>query len=189
MDDDVLTRRFQQYSNCARACCDAGRQVHLLSRHSTTAYTCLLTGMNETNIGDGVIASAVMTITSSGASALAPVGVVSAIGATPTGDAEMLSAIGTSVTVANVAQVGSLSCSPSGVAIGQTATCTVTLTQNAPAGGANVTLGQAGSGVTATMPGFFVHTSRYVGRHVPGCSCFRNVWFNPGDCGHLERYE
>jgi hypothetical protein len=138
--------------NAAPAAAQAGKsiQCHVTS---ATAYTCLLTGMNATDISDGVVATAVLTVASSGASASAPVGVVSAVGSTPTGDARVVSGIGNSVTVGNIAQISSISCSPTSVRVGETANCTVRLTQNAPAGGATVTLGQAGSqGITATMP-------------------------------------
>jgi hypothetical protein len=134
------------------AATQAGKSIQCRAT-SATAYTCVLTGMNATQISDGVVANAVMTVAASGASASAAVGVVGATGASPEGDGGAVAGVGNSVTIANVAQVGSVGCSPSSIRVGETANCTVTLTQAAPAGGANVSLGQASSqGIAATMP-------------------------------------
>jgi hypothetical protein len=120
---------------------------------STGKYACLLTGMNAAVIPDGILANAILTVAGSVSTSTAQISLTSAAGATPAGDAETVVATGSAVTIPLVTRVSSLSCLPSSLRAGETAACTVNLTDNAPSTGANVSLGHATSqGMTVNMP-------------------------------------
>lgn len=90
------------------------------------SYVCLLSGLNNTVLPDGVIA--VVNVTTSSTASIVPIGVINAMGSTSDGLAMTVSGLAGTVTRIRIA---GLSCTPASLASSGTAKCTVTL--SAPA--------------------------------------------------------
>src|SRR4051794_28852737 len=97
--------------------CDAG----------SGTYTCILTGVNQTMIADGVVA--VATVTASSSPGAWPIGVTNGLGASGDGNAFALNGSGGGVTVTGTALLTpvSVNCTPSTLAASGSTSCSVTL--------------------------------------------------------------
>ena len=113
----------------------AGKSIECAGTPSS--YTCFLSGLNSNIIQNGVIAT--INITVSMTANLATVGLGGTLGASAAGQPIPTSATGGVVSVVTPA-LATLSCNPSSVNSGSTATCTVTLNQASPAGGLTLAL-------------------------------------------------
>lgn len=120
---------------------------------STGQYTCLLSGFNQTAIPDGTVATATLTIASgtNHSSSVISAGNLSATAAT--GLPVSINGLGATETIQqNAVTLSSISCSPATVTVPGSAACTVTGTGAAPSGGLTVSLGEAATGVSLTLP-------------------------------------
>ena len=106
---------------------------------SAGSYTCVLAGMNETTIQNGV--AAVLTVTLSTSTVSTYIGVSNAMGASATGTTIPVTGTGASITT-TLPQVTltALSCDATTLYAGSSSTCTVTLSAAAPGGGVSVSL-------------------------------------------------
>jgi len=104
---------------------------------SSGALTCLLGGANDNTMQDGIVAAITVVMTPSASSTT--VGVTNVAAATPAGGPLTAAGIGGTITIPS-AYLSGLSCSPSFLSTGGSTTCTATLNQAAPAGGASVAL-------------------------------------------------
>ena len=121
---------------------------------STGRYTCLISGLNQAAIGDGVVATAVLAFSPTTTAKSSAISFGGLSGSSAGGSAMNLGAAGSTVTIvqsANVSLAG-LSCSPANLILPAAASCTVSLTAAAPSGGTLVTLGYAAAGLTVSMP-------------------------------------
>jgi uncharacterized protein (TIGR03437 family) len=110
------------------------------------AATCILTGLNTNGILSGVMANVNATIAPGTTSA--SIQISNPIAADPDGNGlDLTSAVGGTIAVPTLAP---LTCSATTLTAGLTSTCTITLTQPAPAGGSVVTL--ASNGGLLTVP-------------------------------------
>ncbi len=112
-------------------------------------FTCLLTGVNANTIGNGVVATLILTLSSS-ANLSRSIQVSNPDSASLAGDSITTSATGGVVSFQVVTPVGlsSLTCNPSSITGAGTATCTVTLNKAAPTGGIAVALSDNSTFVT-----------------------------------------
>ena len=114
----------------------AGKSLSCAAAPGT--YTCVATGLNATEIADGIVATASLTLDPSAGST--NVGVTNTMGASPTGATTPISGTGGSIVVTQPVSLSSAACSPSSLVTPGTSLCTVTLNAPAPAGGAMVAL-------------------------------------------------
>jgi hypothetical protein len=116
-----------------------------VSTAGTGSYACVLAGLNQNGIADGIVATANITL-ASGATGDVQIGVGSALGATPLGTAQAVTATGNTIHVGGTPPppppppatpvLSGFSCAlPSNGAFkpGNTATCTVALSAAATA--------------------------------------------------------
>ncbi len=101
---------------------------------SPGSYTCLLTGvsaagLNANPIQNGVVV--VVTATLSPSTNTTSIVITNALGATPSGGSDPLTATGGTITTLLPMAVTSLSCNPGTVAPGASSTCTVSLNETA----------------------------------------------------------
>ena len=109
-----------------------------------TSTTCVYSGLNNDAVQGGAIAVVAVTLSAS-ASGTVPVGVTSALAASPGGSPTVLGGTGGTITVVpNPVVITQLSCVPAGAA----STCTVTLSSGAPTIGAVVALSVNSSSVS-----------------------------------------
>ncbi|MGA2716829.1 MAG: hypothetical protein ABSG41_27385, partial [Bryobacteraceae bacterium] len=108
--------------------------------------TCILTGMNANNIGSGVVAYLNATVASGTTAASIQISNPNGVDSNGNGLA-VASAVGGTITVPTLSPV---TCSLMTLSAGAVSTCTVTLTQTAPAGGSVVTL--ASNNTLLTVP-------------------------------------
>ena len=101
------------------------------------AYTCLASALNTTAIADGLVATVSLTLDSAGTIS---VGLTNTMGASPAGSTIPMSGTGGTIVVTPAVSLSSAACSPSSLVTPGTSLCTVTLSAEAPAGGAAVTL-------------------------------------------------
>jgi uncharacterized protein (TIGR03437 family) len=127
----------------------AGKSVLCSSTPGST--TCVVYGVNQNRISDGVAATATFNVALGALDASAPVQIMGAAASAP--DASVIATAGTGGTI-SISQssqppvASGLSCTPAGVTAPGTAACTVTLSSPAPAGGLNVTLASNNSNVS-----------------------------------------
>ena len=130
----------------------AGKSILCSSKPGST--TCVVFGVNQNIISDGVAATATFNVASGALDASAPVQITGAAASAP--DASVIATAGTGGTI-SISQssqppvASGLSCTPAGVTAPGTAACTVTLSSPAPAGGLNVGLASNNSNVS--IPG------------------------------------
>ena len=95
---------------------------------SAGSYTCLLSGLNSNAIGNGVIATIAVTLSTTITTSTS-ISVINTIGASPSGSVVPLTATGGTITVGSGPPLGlqSLSCNPTSMVTPATATCTVSL--------------------------------------------------------------
>ncbi len=110
------------------------------------SVTCVATGLNATPIASGTVATATVTLGTAAGGSVVPISMIGALGASPAGIGTTIAGSGGTVTV--LSGITGLLCSPSTLASNSTSTCTVTLTQAAPAGGAVVTLSSNNTSLT-----------------------------------------
>jgi uncharacterized protein (TIGR03437 family) len=97
--------------------------------NSMGATTCIVFGVNQTTIADGVLAAATFNI-SAGATSSVPVQITNVIASTAAGQSISASGTGGTISVGAAApSLSGISCSPATLGTAQTATCTATLTQ------------------------------------------------------------
>ena len=113
----------------------AGKTISCFS--SPGAATCLLAGINDNTMQNGV--AAVITVTMTPAAVSSVIGVSNLIAATPAGGPMSITGTDGAVTVP-LPMLSGLSCSPATLGTGGSTNCTVTLSQTASAGGASVAL-------------------------------------------------
>ena len=103
---------------------------------------CLTSGMNSSVINSGVVAVLQVTLTSTGSASSISLPLSNVMGALPDGTLAAVSGSGGTVTATAPTQItaSSLQCSPSTVASGGAASCTVTISAGAASGGATVAL-------------------------------------------------
>jgi uncharacterized protein (TIGR03437 family) len=103
---------------------------------------CLTSGMNSSVINSGVVAVLGLTLTSTGSASSISLPLSNVIGALPDGTLATVSGSGGTVAATTPTQItaSSLQCSPSTVASGGAASCTVTVSAAAASGGVTVAL-------------------------------------------------
>jgi hypothetical protein len=104
---------------------------------SPGTYTCFLTGLdtgdlNANSIPNGVVA--VISATIAPGTTTASIGITNALGATPSGGLDPITATGGTITTLAPVSVTSLSCNPGTLTAGASTTCTVSLNQAASSG-------------------------------------------------------
>lgn len=130
----------------------AGKSVSCQS--ATTTTVCVLVGMNSAPIANGVIASIAVQLSSALSASSVPISLAGSVAASGTGTSVPSTAIGGSVSIASASTgtptsaLQSLVCSPLTLISPGTSTCTVSLSQPAPAAGAAVTLSSSSSALT-----------------------------------------
>ena len=120
---------------------------------SAGTYTCMLTGLGPSGLNANIIQNgtvAVVTATLSPASSATSINVTNGMAAAAPGAPIPLTGSAGTITVAIPVALTLLSCSPASVLSGGSSTCTVTLNQPAPAGGATVAL--SANNATLTVP-------------------------------------
>ena len=122
----------------------AAKTLSCASGPGTT--TCIVTGMNTNPIGSGVLANLNATVAPATITASLQAG--NSLGVNPGGTGLILTS-GVSGTIV-VPSLLPVTCSPAALSAGNVSTCTVTLTQAAPAGGSSVTL--ASNNALLTVP-------------------------------------
>jgi len=130
----------------------AAKQL-LCSNPAAGQFVCLISGLNQNVIPDGVLATAVLNVASTSTSTSSNVGISVASATDPGGASIATAATGSRVTITQPSTtISRLSCSPSSIIVPASTTCTVALSAGAPAGGALVSLGYAASGATLSIP-------------------------------------
>ena len=110
------------------------------------AVTCILTGLNTNALGSGPVAY--LNATVAPGTTIAPIQISNSIGVDSIGNGlPVMSAVEGTIAVPSLLPVA---CSPTALSASALSTCTITLTQAAPAGGSNVTL--AGNNTLLTVP-------------------------------------
>ena len=113
----------------------AGKTITCFS--AAGSHTCLLSGMNDTVIQDGIVA--VINVTMTASAVTAAVGLTNLVGAAAAGSAISVAGTGGTITVPLPALTG-ISCNPTSLNSGSSSVCTAALNQPASAGGATVAL-------------------------------------------------
>lgn len=121
----------------------AGKSLLCAGNHA--AYKCILSGVNDKVIGNGVVATLSGTVSASGSVA---VGVDSSMGASLAGNSvQVTSTGGTVVAPAATGTLASVTC-PASLSSGASATCTVSLSAPAATGGLVVSLSSSSTRLT-----------------------------------------
>ena len=110
---------------------------------SPGSYTCFLTGLSTSGLNANIIQNgvvAIVTATISPGTTVASIGVTGALGAAQSGSAVPITATGGTITTIVSPSLTLLACNPTTILSGTSTTCTVTLNQPAPTGGAIVAL-------------------------------------------------
>ena len=112
-------------------------------------YVCVVWGLSDNVIPDGVIATAAVTLSSSSTTSL----VVNGMSASdPNGAATPISTTGSAITITQPSNtLSGLTCAPSSITVPGSSSCVVTLAA-APTVGVAVSLGYTGSRVTMSLP-------------------------------------
>jgi hypothetical protein len=97
---------------------------------------CLVAGLNQNSLGDGVLANVTLQLAPAVSTSSIPVQVTGTVAASIQANAVAVSASGAAISVVAAPQISVLSCSTTSILFGTSATCTLTLDKNAPAGGA-----------------------------------------------------
>jgi hypothetical protein len=119
---------------------------------SVGQQSCIISGSNASELANGVIATAVLTVAAAPSSASTSLGLPEVTAASPIADAASVSATGAAITINMPAALTGLSCSPTSLETGSTATCTVSLSK-AAADGFTVSLGYTSAQtVNVNMP-------------------------------------
>jgi len=129
----------------------AGKTLSCTAASGT--YMCLLTGLSTSGLNINVIQNgvvAVVTATISPGAPTAAIAVTNALGATPPGIAVPILALGGTIVTSTSRSFSTLTCSPTTVHSGASATCSVTPNEAAPAGGAIV--GLSSNNALLTVP-------------------------------------
>ena len=123
--------------------------------------TCLLWGLNNQAITNGVVATLNLTISGSTTTTSSPVQFFNAIMADSAGNAISTSATGGTITI--LPSLNGLSCVPTSISPSIGSTCSINLTSAAASGGATVSLNSAPAGAivpsTVTVPGGSTYTT------------------------------
>ena len=113
------------------------------------SQTCVLYGLNQSKILNGVVATATLQLSSSTTGTPSGIQFTNALGASPAAAAVSIS---TNNVIQVVPVISSMVCSSTPITAPASASCTVTLSAPAPASGAVVSLGAAATGITFSNP-------------------------------------
>jgi hypothetical protein len=112
---------------------------------ATGLMICVLTGAaNANTMAAGIAANVTLTIAPTAATTA--ITISNAVAVDPVGNGLSVSAVTNAIVT--VPTISSLACNPTSLGQSAVSTCTVTLTQTAPAGGSNVTLGSNNASLT-----------------------------------------
>lgn len=115
-------------------------------------YRCIVSGLNNTPVGDGVVANVTLSVSGSAAATTSPVDIV-AFGSSPDGSAVSVSGTGGAVIISTVTVPSALACTPATVMAPGTSTFNVTLSAPAPSSGLVVSLGTGTvQNIAVTLP-------------------------------------
>lgn len=112
------------------------------------SYKCLVFGLNNSAISNGVIATITLAVSSSTTATSAAVQIVDALGAGPAGNAVTVSGTTGTVSISPSRDLTSLECKPNPVPTPDTASCTVSVSAAAPSGGFAVVLKSSAASVS-----------------------------------------
>lgn len=110
--------------------------------------TCIVYGMNQAVIGDGVVAQLAVTLTSTTTASSTPLVISSPLASDGSGYSIPATASGSTISIVSAPTTFTLACPASGTG---NLSCTVTLSQAAPAGGFAITL--SSNSASLTVPG------------------------------------
>ena len=116
----------------------AGKTVQCSTKAGSA--TCVVSGMNAATMGNGVVATASVQLASTVSVTTIPITLVETIGASVDGKAIPVTGTGAAITVMTANGVKALTCANAMLASFGTTSCTVTLAQAAPMGGAGIVL-------------------------------------------------
>lgn len=146
----------------------AGKTVYCAP--TTGASTCIVVGISNNAIADGVVAIIVVQLSPSATDAISAVRLANPVAAASDGSNIPVQANVSVLAIAQPAGLKAVGCTPQSVATPAAVTCSVVLTEAAPAGGANVILSSSTANVTlpasvtvpagATSTGFNAATLR-----------------------------
>ncbi len=134
---DYSTADFSAVTVAAGAAATAANKT-LACNTTPGAITCLVWGLNETAMANGIIATASLTVSSSTANTSSLVPLSGAVVSDAGGGS--LPATGGSGSVTIQPGISGFSCSPLAVSPATSSTCTVSLSSAAPSGGATIAL-------------------------------------------------
>ncbi len=109
----------------------AGKSVYCAG--GTGSTTCVLAGLNNGVLGDGVVARVTVKLAPGTPDAVSSIGVTGALGASPTGDPIAIQGRAAIITIAQPPRLNGVACSPQNVVTPGVTTCTLTLSAPAAA--------------------------------------------------------
>ena len=118
---------------------------------SAGRYKCLLIGLNRTLLGDGVVATATLTVSSTTTNSSSTVS-LAPLSTTGIGSLNPINGIAGTVAISQPGILTGLTCSPASIAPPESTSCTVSLAAGAPSGGISVALGYVSVGATMSLP-------------------------------------
>jgi len=116
------------------------------------SYDCLLIGLNENTIGSGVIATVTLVVSSSTTDTSSLVQITQPSATDAAGNPLAVTATGGTVSVSQPYTLTAMTCSPNPLTTPGTASCSVTASAPAAAGGLTVALGIAGGAASVSVP-------------------------------------
>ena len=108
--------------------------------------TCLVWGLNNSTIPNGIVAAITLMLASSTTSTSSTVQLANGLGADPTGQSLTTSTTGGTVTIVQTPKLSGFSCNPLSISPSAGSTCTVNLTSPALSGGASIALSSSPAG-------------------------------------------
>jgi hypothetical protein len=127
----------------------AGKSVSCGS--GTTTVTCLVFGINQTVIGNGVVATVTLNISPSTLSTSTPLTLSQGAASNVSGASIPTTTVGSTIAIAQPPRPSSVSCNPSTVTTPGSSNCTVTLNQTSGAGGTAVGLSSNNANLTVPV--------------------------------------
>jgi uncharacterized protein (TIGR03437 family) len=109
----------------------AGKSVYCAGGEG--AITCILAGLNDGVLGDGVVARVTVKLAPATLDAVSSIGVAGALGASSSGDSIAIQGHAGVITIAQPAHLNGVACTPQSVLTPGVATCTLTLSAPAAA--------------------------------------------------------
>jgi len=112
---------------------------------SSGSYTCLVYGMNNTTLTNGIVATAIFTVSPTTRSQSSSIQVINSMGAMLDASSVSVHATGGQVTISPQYTVTALTCAPVAITTPGSAICTVTASAPAPSQGLTVTTASSSS--------------------------------------------